>query len=30
MIFVSFSIKKVIIPCSYSAPFVPPNFLHTH
>ena len=27
MIFISFSIEKIIIPCSYCAPFVPPNFL---
>ena len=26
MIFVSFSIEKIIIPCCYCAPFVPPNF----
>ena len=30
MIFVSFYIKKNIIPCSYCAPFVPPNLGHTH
>jgi len=24
------SIEKIIIPCSYPAPFVPPNLLHTH
>jgi len=30
MILVSFSIEKITIPSSYSAPFVPPNFLHTH
>jgi len=29
MIFVSFSIEKNIIPCSYQAPFAPPNLLHT-
>jgi len=28
MIFVSFSIEKIIIPCSYCAPFVPPIPLH--
>ena len=22
--------KKIIIPCSYHAPFVPPNLLYTH
>ena len=30
MIFISFSIEKIIIPCSYCALFVPPNLLHTH
>ena len=30
MIFVSFSIEKHITPCSYRAPFVPPNLLYTH
>ena len=30
MILVSFSIEKIIIQCSYSAPFVQPNLLHTH
>jgi len=30
MIFISISIEKIIIPCSYHAPFVPPNFLYTH
>ena len=29
MMFVSFSIEKIKIPCSYHAPFVPPN-LYTH
>jgi len=27
---ISFSIEKIIIPCSYRAPLVPPNLLHTH
>ena len=27
MIFVSFSVEKIIIPCSYHAPFAPPNLL---
>jgi hypothetical protein len=30
MIFISFSIEKIIIPCPYCASFVPPNLLHTH
>ena len=30
MIFISFSIEKIIILCSYHAPFVPPNLWHTH
>jgi len=30
MIFISFSIEEIIIPGSYSAPCVPPNFLYTH
>ena len=30
MIFISFSVEKIIIPCSYSAHFVPPNLLNTH
>ena len=29
MIFVSISIEKIIIPCSYRAPIVPSNLLHT-
>jgi hypothetical protein len=29
MIFVSLSLEKFIIPCSYYAPFVPPHFLRT-
>ena len=29
MIFISFSIEKIIVPCSYCAPSVPPNLLHT-
>ena len=28
MISISFSIENVIVPCSYCAPFVPPNLLH--
>jgi len=28
MIFISFSIEKIIVPCSYCVPFVPPNLLH--
>ena len=27
MIFVSFSIENIVIPCSYHAPIVPPNLL---
>ena len=30
MIFISFSIEEIIIPCAYSGPFVPPNLLQTH
>jgi len=30
MIFISFPVEKIIIPCSYFAPFVPPDLLHTH
>ena len=30
MIFISFSVEKITIPCSYHAPFVPPNLLYTH
>jgi hypothetical protein len=30
MTFISFSIEKSIIPCSYCASFVPPNLLYTH
>jgi hypothetical protein len=29
MIFVSFLIENIKIPCSYRAPFVPANFLYT-
>ena len=25
-----FSIEKIVVPCSYCTPFVPPNLLHTH
>jgi hypothetical protein len=28
MIFISFSIEKIIVPCPYCVPFVPPNLLH--
>jgi len=28
MIFISFPVEKIIIPCSYWAPFVPPDLLH--
>jgi len=27
MIFVSFSTEQITIPCSYHAPFVPPNLV---
>ena len=27
MIFISFPVEKIIIPCSYWAPFVPPDLL---
>jgi len=30
MIFISFSLEKIIMSCSYSAPFFPPNLLDTH
>ena len=30
MIFISLTIEKITVPCSYCAPFVPPNLLHTH
>jgi len=30
MIFVSFSVEKIIIPCCYCGIFVPPNLLYTH
>ena len=30
MIFISFPLEEIIIPCSYCAPFVPPDLLHTH
>jgi hypothetical protein len=30
MIFISFSIEKIIIPCIYRALFVPRNLLYTH
>jgi len=30
MSFVSFSIEKNVIPCSYRAPFVLANLLYTH
>ena len=30
MIFIFFSIENIMIPCSYCAPFVPPDLLHTH
>ena len=30
MIFISLPIEKIIVRCSYCAPFVPPNLLHTH
>ena len=30
MIVISFSIEKIIIPCSYCVPFVPPNILHKY
>jgi len=30
MIFISISLEKNIIPCSYSATFAPPNLLYTH
>ena len=29
MVLVSFSTEKIIIPCSYCAPFVPPNLKYT-
>ena len=30
MVFISFPVEEIIIPCSYCALFVPPNLLHTH
>jgi hypothetical protein len=30
IIFISCSLEKIIIPCCYCAPLVPPNLLHTH
>ena len=30
MNFVSFPLEKIIIPGTYSAPFVLPNLVHTH
>ena len=30
MILISFSVEEIIIPCSYCAPFVPPDPLHPH
>jgi hypothetical protein len=30
MILVSFPLKKSIIPCTYRAPFIPPNLMYTH
>ena len=26
----TFPVETIIIPCSYCAPFVPPDLLHTH
>jgi hypothetical protein len=28
MIFISFPVEEIIIPCSYRAPFVPSDLLH--
>jgi len=28
MIFICFHVEKIIIPCPYCAPFVPPDLLH--
>ena len=30
MILISFPVEKIKILCSYCAPFVPPDLLHTH
>jgi len=30
VIFISFSIEKIIVPCSYCAPSIQPNLLHAH
>ena len=30
MVFISFPVEEIIIPCSYCALFVPPDLLHTH